>query len=95
MEDFVFVDTINIAKFEKEEFNPMAEENAHVLEHLNLTPDGKILAVRREKVADLAKSKEIFLVRMKLRKPPKSIDVKTEEDFWRVMAYLVDLDEDL
>lgn len=95
MEDYVWTETINIAKIKDDEFDLAAEENEHLREHLKITPDGKILAVKRDKVAEFAKEKEIYLIRMKMRPFPKEFKIKSDEDFWRFMAHLVDIDEDL
>lgn len=95
MDDFVFVDTINIALIKDDNFDLSAEENEHLREHLKITPDGKIFAVRRDKVASLAKERDIFLVRMNMKPMPKEFKIEKDEDFWRFMAHLVDIDEDL
>lgn len=93
MDDFVFVDTINMALIKDEEFDLAAEENEHLRADLKITPDGKILAVKRDKVEKYAQEKDIFLVRMRMKPMPKEFKIKSDEDFWRFMAHLVDLEE--
>lgn len=95
MDDYVFIETVNIAYFKDEDFDLEAEENAHLREDLKITPDGKILAVKRSRVSKIAQEKEVFLVRMRMAKMPREFNIKTDEDFWRCLAHLVDLDEDL
>lgn len=95
MDDYVFTTTINVAVVKDEEFDLSAEENAHLLEDCKVTPDGKILAVKREKVEPYVNQKDIYLVRMNMRPMPKEFKIKEDEDFWKFMAHLVDVDEDI
>lgn len=95
MDEFLFISMINILKFEKEEFNIGSEENKPLMEDLKVTPDGKILAVRRSRVDEHLKDKEVFLTRMGMRPFPKKVEIKEESDFWRLMAMLVDIEEDV
>jgi hypothetical protein len=95
MDDYVFIETINIGVIKDEEFDLSAEENAHLLEDCKTTPDGKILAVKRDKVAPYVNQKDIYLIRMRMRPFPKEFKIQEDEDFWKFMAHLVDIDEDI
>ena len=80
-------------QFEKEEFNPSDEKNISILDDLKLSIDGSIVAVRKQKVRQYLDDKEVFLVRMGRQKLQNKIEVKTEDDFWKLLSYFVDLDE--
>lgn len=95
MDDYVFIETVNTAHFKDKEFDLEAEENQHLRDDLKITPDGKILAVKKERVSALAQEKDIYLVRMRMRPMPKEFKITSDDDFWRCIAHLVDLDEDL
>lgn len=94
MSDYIFVETVHINRFKTKDFDLESEDFKHLLDDCRVTPDGSILAVKREKVEELANSKEIRLTRLGYKPFPKSFDIKSDEDFWRCMAHLVD-EEDL
>ena len=92
---YAFIETVHINRFKTKEFDLESEEFSHLLDDCRVTPDGKILAVNKDKVAALAKSSDIFLARMGHKPFPKQFDIKNDDDFWFCMAHLVDIDEDL
>lgn len=93
MEDEVFFDKpIHLNRFAKC-FDLEAEENSHILENLFLSIDGSIMGVKLSVIKKFFSEEEVRAVRYGLKKMPKSFDVKTEEDFYRMLATITPLTE--
>lgn len=73
-------------------FDLESEENAHILENLFLSIEGSILGVKRSVVQKYFSEEGVRKVRYGLVPIPKSFEVKTEDDFYRMLATLSPLD---
>jgi hypothetical protein len=68
------------------------DEKPEILEALKMSFDGSIMAVRRDKVAELYEKMEVSMVRMGYKKPPDKFKIEDEESFFKYMAYHVVLE---
>jgi hypothetical protein len=91
MEDEIFFSKpIHLNKFSRC-FDLEAEEHAHILENLFLSIDGSILGVKLAPIKKFFSEEGVRSVRYGTKPMPKSFEVKTEEDFYRVLATLAPL----
>lgn len=91
MEDEVFFDKpIHLNRIVKC-FNLEAEENSHILENLFLSIDGSILGAKLSVLKKFFLEEGVRAIRYGLKPLPKSFDVKTEEDLYRMLATLTPL----
>ena len=74
-------------------FDLESEDNSHILENLFLSIDGSIMGVKLEPIKKFFSEEEVRSYRYGTKKMPKGFDVKTEEDFYRLMAILTPLSE--
>ena len=61
---------------------------------LNISMDGAIHAIARERIADKLNLEEVKLSKIGYAKAPKKISLKTVEDFYLACAYLALDDEE-
>jgi hypothetical protein len=93
MEKEIFFDKpIHLNRFSRS-FDLESEENAHVLENLFLSIDGSIMGVKLEPIQKFFSDQEVRAYRYGTKKMPKGFDIKTEDDFYRLMAILTPLSE--
>lgn len=69
-------------------FDLESEEHSHILENLFLSIDGSILGVKLSSVKKFFGEEGVRSVRYGVKPMPKSFDIKTEEDFYRMLATL-------
>lgn len=92
MEDEIFFPkTIHLNRLTRS-FDLESEENAHILENLFLSIEGSILGVKRSVVQKYFSEEGVRKVRYGLVPAPKSFEIKTEDDFYRMLATLSPLD---
>lgn len=72
-------------------FNLESEDNCHILENLFLSIDGSILGVKLSSIKKFFSEEGVRAVRYGVKPTPKSFEVKTEEDFYRMLATLAPL----
>jgi hypothetical protein len=72
-------------------FDLESEDNAHILENLFLSIDGSILGVKLSVVKKFFQEDAVRTIRYGVKPMPKSFEVKTEEDFYRMLATLAPL----
>lgn len=95
MSEHLFMRTIHVNKFKAspdDEWDINSEENIHLLENFQIMKDGSVVSVAKDKVQKFLDEKDTMLIRMGYKKMPKE-PVKTEDDFWRIISYFVDIDE--
>ena len=68
------------------------DENEGVLETLKTTPDGSIMAVRRDKVEKICKEIDLPMIRAGYKKIPDKFKVEDEESFYKYIAYHLEED---
>jgi hypothetical protein len=91
-EEVFFDKPIHLNRFSRC-FDLEDEANAHILDNLYLSIDGSILGVKLEPIKKFFSDEEVRGYRYGLKKMPKGFEVKTEEDFYRMMAILTPLSE--
>jgi len=67
------------------------DEKPEILDTLKTSFDGAIMAVRKDKVAELYEQLEIPMVRLGYRKPPDKFKIEDEESFYKYIAYHITL----
>lgn len=93
MEDIVFLGKpIHLNRFAND-FDLETEERCHILDHLSISLDGAIMGVQRHKVEPFFEEPEVRKIRYGVIKMPQKAKLETEEDFFRLMAILVPLEE--
>lgn len=91
MEDEIFFDKpIHLNRIGKC-FNLESEENSHILENLFLSIDGSILGAKLSVLKNFFSEEGVRAIRYGTKPIPKSFEVKTEEDFYRMLATLAPL----
>jgi hypothetical protein len=92
MDDEIFFEkSIHLNRFSRG-FDLESEENAHILENLLLSIDGSILGVKTAAVKKYFSEESVRAIRYGNKPIPKSFEVKTEDDFYRMLATLSPLD---
>ncbi len=93
MEYYFLERPIHLNRFNDQVFNLKAEENKYILSHLDMSIDGTILGVDKEKVNHLFQDPDVRAIRYGLVKMPKSFEFKNEEDFFKIMAVMISLSD--
>lgn len=94
MEDyFILEGLLHVDKFSNEEFKILSEENSHILDDIEVSFDGTILAVKKEKVLPALKDKDISRMRLGFKKMPRNFEIKTEDDFYNFLALHISLED--
>lgn len=70
-----------------------SETFSHMSGKLSFSIDGTIVGVSLSAVKDFLREPIVRKIRMGMLKMPKKYDITTEEDFFRLMAIFVDLEE--
>lgn len=95
MEDILFFEKpIHLNRFTKE-FDLEAEERVHILEQLAISLDGAILGVQRKKVEPFFEDPDVRKSRYGVIPMPEHVKLETEDDFFKLLAFLIPLDETL
>ncbi len=89
------VHSININQFErfKKDWDILSEENATVRADMEIECNGSISYVEHHRVKVYLDTSENQKIRVGYAKFPE-FSVKNEDDFWKFMAAMVELDED-
>lgn len=93
MEEYLLVSSgLNIQKFER---NSKFDLNEHedLLNGLDIFPTGEICGVRKDLIKDILEEPEISEIRNGLKFAPKDMKVESPEDFLRVVAIYIDIEE--
>ena len=76
-----------------DDFDLETEERCHILDDLALSLDGAIIGVQRKRIEPFLEEPEIRKIRYGVIAMPKNAKLENEEDFFRLMAILVPLEE--
>lgn len=92
-EDILFLEkSIHLNRFSKD-FDLEVEERAHILSELMISIDGAILGVNRKKVEPFFDDPEVRKLRYGVIKMPQNFKLENEEDFFKLLAVLIPLEE--
>lgn len=92
MEDVLFLNKpIHLNKFKS--FDLESEEHASILEHLVLTLEGTIIAVARAKVEPFFSDPVVRKFRYGYLQMPDKLPLESEDDFFRLLSFLIPLEE--
>lgn len=92
MEDEIFFSkSIHLNRFTRS-FDLESEEYSHILENLFLSIDGSILGVKTAMVKKYFSEEDVRAIRYGTKPMPKSFEIKTEDDFYRMLATLAPLE---
>lgn len=84
--------SLNLQIFEGADFDP--SEHSEVLENLRVSKaNGEILAVDRDKVLPFLEQDDVRKIRYGLKKMPKAFTLNNEDDFWKIVALCIPLEE--
>lgn len=81
-----FEKIISVVKFTEEELSKLKD-------NLIIDPSGEILSVKLSLIEDVIEDKDIKDIRNKRKPFPKSVKIKTFEDFLKVLAINIDIEE--
>ena len=93
MEDTLFLEKPFHPNHLPKEFDLKSEDKKHILEFLSISFDGSIVAVKADKVKHFFIEPDIKKIRYGFKARPKSHKMETEEDFYRMLAILIPLEE--
>lgn len=94
MEDVLFLrHPIHFNKLKSYGLDLESEEWADVLKELTVSFEGSVLGVNREKVEHYFSDPEIRKFRFGYLTLPKQMEIKNADDFYRLMAILIPLEE--
>ncbi len=79
----------------KSEFDLDKEENKDVLDCLNITYDGTIVSVKESAVEQYLRDKDIYRIRIGYEKMPTKVKIESKEDFFKLIAMLVPVAENM
>lgn len=94
MEDVLFLEkSLHINKLKAQGLDLESEDWAPVLAELSVSFDGSIMGVNRDKVEPFFADPEVRKFRCGYLTMPKSLPLNTPEDFYRMLAFLIPLEE--
>lgn len=93
-EEYLFFDHSGFHKSKFKEFNLEAEENAQVKASLFFSLDGAIIGVKPDVIKPYLKLDDVRKMRAGIIKTPNSFEIKTAENFYRMLAIFLPLDVD-
>ena len=95
MEEYLFIDSgLNTQTFERFKKFKLSE-HPEIIEELEILPGGDIIGVKFEAVKNALEDYEVEMIRNERKKIPLSFELETAEDFWKIVAIYIPLEESL
>ena len=92
MDDYLLVSAgLNIQKFERNS-NFNLNEHPELLDGLDILPNGEICGVKRELIKNVLDDYSVSSIRNGLKRP-KPMDIEGPDDFLKIIAVYIDLEE--
>jgi hypothetical protein len=94
MDDLIFLDgKFHLNQIEKLDWDINADENKDILESLECSFEGTVLAVKTASILSALQDEEINDMRMGRKKWPKKVKLTSREEFFQLLALHVPLSE--
>jgi hypothetical protein len=94
MEDLLILDSmLHVGQFDGRRgiIDLSLDENADVMEELELSFDGTIMAVKKDAVLEFLSEPDVKRVRLGQMIIPKTFKIETKEDFFKYLSFFVSI----
>lgn len=93
MDEYLLVNGgLNLQKFERNPYFQL-EEHPEIMEALDVFPNGEICGIKLAVIEEVLKDTEVDDIRNELKRFPKNVEIKSANDFLKLIAYYIDIEE--